>query len=117
MKVTKISIKARDFREFKVKNNLLKYFKTMSPFESQTEVHLHFNDVYIVLEGNAVVQVSKNYSGGKEITEGEIRDCQMKFYDTIKIQKDDIVLIPAGTAHKLIVESDAFEQIILKIPK
>ena len=78
---------------------------------------MYFTDLYIVLGGNAVVRVSENFSGGEKRGKGEISNCQMKFYDTIKIQKDDIVLIPAGTAHKLIVESDAFEQIILKIPK
>ena len=117
MKVTKASIKSEDFKEFKVDQNLLKHFKTASPFESQVEVHLYFTDLYIVLSGNAVVQVSENFSGGEEKKKGEIRNCQMNTYDTFQIQEGDILLIPFGTAHKLTVNSGDFEQIILKIPR
>ena len=106
---------AEDFREFKVKNVLVKYFKTVSPFESQTEVHLYFNDLYLVLKGSAVVWVSEDFSGGDEKEKGEIRNCSMHTYDTIGIKEGDVLLIPAGTAHRLIVSSGNFEQIVLKV--
>lgn len=117
MKVVKASIKSETFKELKVNQSILKYFKTTSPFESQVEVHSYFNDLYIVLSGNVVVQVSENFSGGEEKGEGEIRNCQMNAYDTFEIHGGDILLIPFGTAHKLIVDSGDFEQIVLKIPK
>ncbi len=117
MKAVKASIKSGAFKELKVGQIILKYFKTTSPFESQVEVHSYFNDLYIVLSGNAVVQVSENFSGGEEKEEGEIRNCQMNGCDTFEIKEGDALLIPFSTAHKLIVDSGDFEQIVLKIPK
>lgn len=117
MKVVQASTRSGAFKELKVSQIILKYFKTTSPFESQTEVHSHFNDLYIVLRGNAIVQVSENFSGGEEKEEGEIRNCQMNGYDIFKIKEGDVLLIPFGTAHKLIVDSGNFEQLVLKIPK
>lgn len=117
MKAIKASVKSETFKEVKINQITLKYFKTASPFESPVEVHSYFNDLYIVLSGNVVVQVSENFSGGEEKGEGEIRNCQMNTYDTFDIHKGDILLIPFGTAHKLIVDSGDFEQIVLKIPK
>lgn len=117
MKVKKLSIKSNAFKEIKISQNILKYFHVKSPFESQIEVHSHFSDLYIVMKGKATVQVSKNFAGGEEQGEGEIRNCKMHTYDTFEINSGDILLIPFGTAHKLIVDSGNFEQIVLKIHK
>jgi len=117
MKVTKLSIKSETFEEVKIGRNILKYFKINSPFESQPEVHSYFSDLYIVLHGEATVQVSENFSGGEEVEEGEIRNCIMGTYKTFEISKGDILLIPFNTAHKLIIKSGSFEQLVLKIHK
>jgi len=117
MKVLKESIESEAFKELRVGQTIVKYFETTCPFESQVEVHSYFSDLYIVLSGNAVVQVSENFSGGEEKGEGEIGNCQMNGHDIFEIHKRDIFLIPFGTSHKLIVDSGGFEQIVLKIPK
>lgn len=39
MKVVKASIKSETFRGLKISQNILKYFKTTSPFESKDGVH------------------------------------------------------------------------------
>lgn len=118
MKVTKLSIKSEAFEKIKISSTiLLKYFETKSPFRSQCEVHSYFSDLYIVLNGKATVQTSEDFSGGEEVEEGEIRNCTMNSYDTFEINEGDILLIPFNTAHKLIIDSGNFEQIILKIHK
>ena len=117
MKAMKASVRSETFEEVRIDRLALRYFKTASPFESPVEVHSYFNDLYVVLGGNAVVQVSEEFSGGEEKGEGEIRNCQMNAYDTFKLREGDVLLIPFGTAHKLIVDSGDFEQIVLKIPK
>ena len=45
MKVVKASIESETFKELKVSENILRYFKTTSPFESQVDVHSCFNDL------------------------------------------------------------------------
>jgi mannose-6-phosphate isomerase-like protein (cupin superfamily) len=117
MKAFKTSIKSETFKELRVNQNTLKYFKTTSPFESPVEVHYYFNDLYIVLNGSAIVQVSEDFSEGEEKGQGEIRNCKMHTYDTFEIKTGEVLFIPFGVAHKLIVDFGDLEQIVLKIPK
>lgn len=118
MKAFKTCYRSEDFEELRISNKVtLKFFKTRAPFESSVEMHLYFNDVYIILKGKALVNVSENFSGGEEQAPGEIRNCHLDTYDVFEVQEGDIFFIPHGTAHNLIVDSGEFEQIVLKIPK
>jgi|YelNatPaOPRAMG01_1025707.scaffolds.fasta_scaffold00582_40 mannose-6-phosphate isomerase-like protein (cupin superfamily) len=113
----KFSIYDKSVSDLKIYNFLLRFINFTAPFEGETEVHKNVNDLYIVYSGNAKVYISNSFSGGKEIEEGELRGCDIKDFDIVEIKDGDVLLIPANTAHKLIVEDGVFMQFILKIPK
>ncbi|MCX7845738.1 MAG: hypothetical protein N2312_03895 [Dictyoglomaceae bacterium] len=113
----KYSIKEKFFDEFKKGNFIIRKVNFFAPFEGEGEVHKYINDIYVVYSGKAKVILSNEYIGGKEIDRGEIRGCEMKNYKEELISEGDILIIPAGVAHKLIVEDGNFIQLIIKIPE
>jgi len=115
--IVKQSINSDIFNIIKFNNHEIKLFKTDFPYESKTEVHLSFYDLYIVISGEANLLSSKTYSEGYCEKEGEIRDCKIEQADEVKIEEGDVVLIPCGIAHQITVISDKFKQLVIKIPK
>ncbi len=113
----KYSIEDVFFNEFRKGNFVIRKVKFSAPFEGEIEVHKYFSDMYVVYSGKAKVILSNEYFGGKEIDRGEIRECEIKSYKEEFISEGDILIIPAGTAHKLLVDAGDFVQLIIKIPE
>jgi mannose-6-phosphate isomerase-like protein (cupin superfamily) len=85
-------------------------------FDGRTEIHFHLNDVYIIVAGEAQVVVGKEFEGGIEIEDGEIRDCVIKAPIEYNITKGDIFIVPGGFAHKVITGSKGLIQYVVKYP-
>lgn len=113
----KYSLKDNSFNEFRKENFIIRKVNFSAPFEGETEVHEYVNDIYVVYSGKAKVILSDEYLEGREIDRGEIRGCEIKNYREEFISEGDILIIPAGTAHKLLVEEGEFIQLIIKIPE
>jgi len=58
--IVKQSINSDIFNIIKFNNHEIKLFKTDFPYESKTEVHLSFYDLYIVISGEANLLSSKH---------------------------------------------------------
>ncbi|MGB9678114.1 MAG: hypothetical protein ACPLZ9_05785 [Candidatus Ratteibacteria bacterium] len=84
-------------------------------YESKTEVHKNFIDIFIVKNGEAKVIIGNIYYGGNEDKEGEIRDCIINNYEEVIIREGEILIIPNNTAHKVIVEHKPYISIVIKI--
>lgn len=117
MSYQKCSIKHDSFNEFRKGNFIIRKVNFSAPFEGEVEVHKYINDIYVVYSGKARVILSNEYFGGREIDRGEIRECEIKNCKEEFISEGDILIIPSGTAHKLLVEEGNFVQLIIKIPE
>ncbi|HOP94790.1 MAG: hypothetical protein WBH76_05310 [Dictyoglomaceae bacterium] len=113
----KFSIKDKDISDFKKGSFVLRFLNFTAPFKSETEVHKKINDVYIVYSGKAKVLVSDKYAGGKFIEPEEVRGCEIIESQIVEIESGDVLLIPANTAHQLIVEEGEIIQVIAKLPE
>ena len=101
--------------EFDKEKFLVKHVKINAPYESRTEVHRNYIDIFLVKEGEAKVLTSDSFSGGIEEEKGEIRDCGMHNPILYIIKPGDILIIPEKTAHKVIIERSSLVQTVIKI--
>jgi len=83
-------------------------------FTGEPEKHLNFTDVYIILEGNAVLSYGKDLESEVEVSSGEFRGKAIKNPKKIEVEKGTIVIIPPNNAHKLDVP-DKLKLIVLKL--
>jgi len=90
--------------------------KFESPSVGKAEIHRDWHDLYVVLEGRAKVQLGELSGQIDEVSVGELRSNGMKVEQEIELTEGDILLIPAGVAHRTIVDS-FYLQWVFKIPR
>jgi mannose-6-phosphate isomerase-like protein (cupin superfamily) len=80
------------------------------------EVHAHFDDIFVVTGGSATLTTGGTVADAQTNMEGETKGSRIQDGTSQKITKDDIVHIPAGTAHQLIIApGDTFSAIVIKV--
>jgi mannose-6-phosphate isomerase-like protein (cupin superfamily) len=81
---------------------------TMLSFRSHDgggELHENFADMFVVLEGHATLLTGGEVADAKTTAPGEIRGTGVKGGASQELQTGDIVHIPAGTPHQMLVRA------------
>ena len=76
------------------------YLRTNS---GDIEIHRDWNDTILVQEGRATILVGGDAAGGRETAPGEIRGGTAAGAKTQVVAPGDILFIPAGMAHQIIL--------------
>lgn len=80
------------------------------------EVHKHFTDIFYVTAGTATLITGGEVANAKEATEGEIKGTEIKNGKSQTLSSGDIVHIPAGTPHQLIIpKGTTYEAVVVKV--
>jgi len=80
------------------------------------EVHAHDDDVFVVIEGRATLVTGGTVVHAKAGGNGETKGSSIQDGNPQTIVKGDIVHIPAGTPHQLMIApGDAFAAIVVKV--
>ncbi len=80
------------------------------------EVHTHFDDIFVVTSGSATLITGGTMIDPQTGADGEMTGTRIQDGTLQKITKDDIVHIPAGTPHQLIIApGDTFSAIVVKV--
>lgn len=80
------------------------------------EVHAHYDDIFVVTEGKAILTTGGSVVNAKAGNDGETAGRAIRGGQSSTIFKGDIVHIPAGTPHQLtIAQGDVFSTIVVKV--
>jgi mannose-6-phosphate isomerase-like protein (cupin superfamily) len=80
------------------------------------EVHAHFDDVFFVTQGGATLITGGTVVNAKTGDDGETKGSSIQGGKSQTIVKGDIVHIPAGTPHQLLLApGDVFGAIVIKV--
>lgn len=83
----------------------------------QVEVHARDTDIFYVTEGTATLVTGGTTAGGKTTGEGEIRGENIVGGTERKLQRGDIVVVPAGVPHWFTEVSNPFLYLVIKVTK
>jgi mannose-6-phosphate isomerase-like protein (cupin superfamily) len=85
---------------------------------AETEVHMAFNDIYVVKSGHAKITVGGQVTGNRETAPTEWRGGDISGGTDYSLAPGDVLFIPAGVPHKTIVSSkDGLTYVLVKTPK
>ena len=85
---------------------------------AETEVHMAFNDIYVVKSGHAKITVGGTVTGNRETAPTEWRGGDISGGTDYSLAAGDVLFIPAGVPHKAIVSSkDSLTYVLVKTPK
>jgi mannose-6-phosphate isomerase-like protein (cupin superfamily) len=80
------------------------------------EVHAQYDDIFVVTEGKATLVTGGSVIEPKDESDGETRGSGIQNGKSQTIVQGDIVHIPAGTPHQLMIASgDTFGAIVVKV--
>jgi mannose-6-phosphate isomerase-like protein (cupin superfamily) len=80
------------------------------------EVHAHYDDIFVVTGGSATLITGGTVVDPQTGNDGEIKGTRIQGGKSQPIAKDDIVHIPAGTPHQLIISpGSTFSAIVVKV--
>jgi mannose-6-phosphate isomerase-like protein (cupin superfamily) len=92
---------------------------TMLAYRNQdgtAEIHQQFADVFYVVRGKATLITEGTLAGSKEENPGELRGTGIEGGKTIALKRGDIVHIPAGTPHQLLIaKGKRFVYFVVKV--
>jgi mannose-6-phosphate isomerase-like protein (cupin superfamily) len=89
--------------------------RVVAPGES--EIHEHDTDIFYITEGHATFVTGGEIEGGKTTAAGEIRGKAIVGGVERKLEKGDVVVIPAGVPHWFKDVSNPFLYLIVKVTK
>ncbi len=85
--------------------------------DGKGELHEQFGDVFVVLQGTATLVTGGTIANPVTSAPGEIRGASVQDGVRKKLQEGDIVHIPPGVPHQLLLDSGgAFTYFVVKIP-
>jgi mannose-6-phosphate isomerase-like protein (cupin superfamily) len=85
--------------------------------DGKAEMHEQFGDVFVVLRGTATLVTGGTIASPTTTAPGEIRGVSVQEGVRKKLQEGDIVHIPAGIPHQLLLDSGgSFTYYVVKIP-
>jgi mannose-6-phosphate isomerase-like protein (cupin superfamily) len=80
------------------------------------EVHTHYDDVFVVTEGTATLVTGGTVLDAKTDEDGETKGSGIKNGTSHTIVKGDIIHVPAGTPHRLIIAPGVvFGAVVVKV--
>jgi mannose-6-phosphate isomerase-like protein (cupin superfamily) len=80
------------------------------------EVHAHYDDIFLVTEGKADLVTGGSVVNGKTDNDGETKGSSIQNGNSQTIAKGDVVHIPAGTPHQLILAPGSiYSSIVIKV--
>ena len=80
------------------------------------EVHAHYDDIFLVTEGKATLITGGTVVGGKTGADGETKGSKVQDGQAQTISAGDVVHIPAGMPHQLIVPRGVvYSAIVIKV--
>jgi mannose-6-phosphate isomerase-like protein (cupin superfamily) len=80
------------------------------------EAHAHYDDILVVTQGSATLITGGAIENAQIDSDGETKGKDIRNGQTRTIGKDDIVHIPAGTPHQLIIApGGVFSSIVVKV--
>ena len=80
------------------------------------EIHAHYDDIFVVTDGSATLITGGTVIDPKTDADGETKGTRIQDGNSQTITKDDIVHIPAGTPHQLIIApGTSFSSIVVKV--
>ena len=80
------------------------------------ESHAHYDDIFLVTEGKADLVTGGSVVNAKTDSDGETKGSSIQNGNTQTIAKGDVVHIPAGTPHQLILAPGSiYSSIVMKV--
>ena len=80
------------------------------------EVHAHYDDVFVVIEGTATLVTGGTVLDAKTGADGETKGSGIQNGTSHTIVKGDIIHVPAGTPHRLIIAPGVvFGAVVVKV--
>ncbi|MEA2260908.1 MAG: hypothetical protein QOJ51_3733 [Acidobacteriaceae bacterium] len=80
------------------------------------EVHAHYDDIFLVTEGKANLITDGSVVNPKTDSDGETKGSSIENGKSMTIAKGDVVHIPAGVPHQLIlVPGNEYSSIVVKV--
>jgi len=80
------------------------------------EVHAHFDDVIVVTEGSATLITGGTVVAPQTGADGETKGTSIQNGSSQKISVGDIIHIPAGTPHQMLINSGVlFSAFVVKV--
>ena len=102
------------FGQFGSHNILMVYREASGP----SETHAEWTDLYVVQSGNATLLVGGSVENARVDSPGEVRGTGVAGARKVELQAGDVVNIPPGTAHQVVVaEGKPITYLIVKIQK
>ena len=84
----------------------------------ETEVHMAFNDIYVVKNGHAKITVGGQVTGNRETAPNEWRGGSIRGGTDYRLAAGDVLFIPAGMPHKTFVSpKEQLTYVLVKTPK
>ncbi len=100
--------------EFDITKNSFSKIVDIGQMDAEPEAHIEWTDVYIVLDGEAILETGEKLENYRETEPGEYRGGKIVDPEEVFLKKGSIAVIPKGTPHKLKVDNN-LKQIVLKI--
>jgi mannose-6-phosphate isomerase-like protein (cupin superfamily) len=80
------------------------------------EIHEEYADFFFVLEGRATLLTGGTLQDGKTVSPGETRGTAVQSGTRTNLSQGDVVHIPAGVPHQLLVaDGDSFAYFVIKV--
>jgi mannose-6-phosphate isomerase-like protein (cupin superfamily) len=80
------------------------------------EVHAHYDDIFFVTQGQATLTTGGTVVNAKTGGDGETKGSSIENGKSQKIAEGDVIHIPAGTPHQLILAPGTmFSAIVIKV--
>jgi mannose-6-phosphate isomerase-like protein (cupin superfamily) len=80
------------------------------------EVHAHYDDIFLVTEGKASLVTGGSVVNAKTDSKGETKGSSIRNGKSENIAKGDVVHIPAGMPHQLIITpGTVYSSIVIKV--
>jgi mannose-6-phosphate isomerase-like protein (cupin superfamily) len=80
------------------------------------EIHAHYDDIFVVTQGKATLITGGSIVNAKDGNDGETKGNSVRDGESKTIVKGDVVHIPAGVPHQLLIApGDVFSTIVVKI--
>ena len=80
------------------------------------EMHAHYDDIFLVTDGKAELVTGGSVVGAKTDSQGETKGSSIQNGDSVTIAKGDVVHIPAGVPHQLILApGNVYSSVVIKV--
>lgn len=84
----------------------------------EVEEHAALDDIFVVQEGAATVRYGGTLSGDRETAPNERRGGELRGFDTRHLTAGDLMVIPAGIPHQVVLEPGAsFTYLVVKVAR